>query len=76
MRNELPAIADLNASGAAEVLAETIRNPDGAVAAGAVVFDVDYRFPDAAEFTGMHIHDQVAARSATWNSKWWRPEVS
>ena len=61
--NEVPAIADLNASGAARVLAETIRNPDGTVAAGVVIFDVNYRFPDAVEFTGLHVHDQVAGQN-------------
>jgi uncharacterized protein (TIGR03437 family) len=61
--NEVPAITDLNASGAAQVLAETIRNPDGTVAAGAVVFDVNYRFPDAVDLTGLHIHDQVAGQN-------------
>jgi len=35
----------------------TIRNEDGAIAAGSVNFDVNYRFSAAATFTGLHIHD-------------------
>jgi uncharacterized protein (TIGR03437 family) len=35
----------------------TIRNEDGSIAAGSVFFDVNYRFPSAATFTGLHIHD-------------------
>jgi uncharacterized protein (TIGR03437 family) len=61
--NEVPAVTGLDASGAARVLVETIRNADGSVAAGAVIFDVNYRFPDAVDLIGLHIHDQVAGQS-------------
>ncbi|MBI4876362.1 MAG: CHRD domain-containing protein [Acidobacteria bacterium] len=63
--NEVPAVTGLNASGAAQVTVETIRNADGSVSAGVVTFDVNYRFPDAVEFTGMHIHDQVAGQNGS-----------
>jgi uncharacterized protein (TIGR03437 family) len=35
----------------------TLRSEDGNVSAGTVFFDVNYRFPSAATFTGLHIHD-------------------
>jgi uncharacterized protein (TIGR03437 family) len=35
----------------------TARNEDGSIAAGVVVFDVNYRLPSTATITGLHIHD-------------------
>ena len=54
---EVPPIAGLDASAAALFTAYTIRNDEGRVAAGHIVFDVNHRFVDATEFTGLHIHD-------------------
>jgi uncharacterized protein (TIGR03437 family) len=42
------------------ITVRTIRNEDGSVAGGTVFFDVNYRFPSAATFTGLHIHDAPA----------------
>ncbi|MDQ6705386.1 MAG: IPT/TIG domain-containing protein, partial [Acidobacteriota bacterium] len=38
----------------------TLRGDDGSAIAAAVTFDVNYRFPGAATFTGLHIHDGAA----------------
>jgi uncharacterized protein (TIGR03437 family) len=35
----------------------TIRNEDGSISGGSVFFDVNYQFPGAMTFTGLHIHD-------------------
>lgn len=62
--NEVPAITDLQASAPAVVSAYTARNQDGTAAAGAVVFDINPRFPaGTGNFTGLHIHDQVAGQN-------------
>jgi uncharacterized protein (TIGR03437 family) len=37
-----------------------LRNADGSVAAGAVIFDINHRFPAEVTFTGLHIHDGLA----------------
>jgi uncharacterized protein (TIGR03437 family) len=59
--NETPPISGLAASGTARAVVTTVRNADGSVAAGAVLFDVNYRgFPAGTTFTGFHIHDGVA----------------
>jgi uncharacterized protein (TIGR03437 family) len=48
-----PVVADAPS----EVMVFTLRYEDGNVQAGTVLFDVNYRFPGAANFTAMHIHD-------------------
>jgi uncharacterized protein (TIGR03437 family) len=58
--NEVPAITDVVASAPAVFTAHTIRNADGTVAAGVAIFDVNYRFPGADTFTGLHIHNERA----------------
>ncbi len=58
---ENPPVAGLDASAPANVTAYTIRNTDGQATAGTVIFDVNPRFPAAATFTGLHIHDGKAA---------------
>jgi uncharacterized protein (TIGR03437 family) len=50
----------VTATAPAVVTLHTIRNEDGSVAAGTVFFDVNYRLPGAATFTGLHIHDGLA----------------
>ncbi len=58
--NEVPAVTTVDASAFALVTARTLRGDDGAVQAGFIDFDVSFRFPDAVEFTGLHIHDGLA----------------
>ncbi|MFN7921274.1 MAG: CHRD domain-containing protein [Bryobacteraceae bacterium] len=58
--NEVPSVTGLDASAIADVRLHTLRGEDGAVRAGLVVFDADYRFPGDVEFTGMHVHDGPA----------------
>ncbi len=60
--NEVPAIT-IDASAPAMVTVHTIRSADGTVQAGTVIFDVDPRFPAAATFTGLHIHDGTAGQN-------------
>jgi len=58
--NEVPPIVGLNASTPSVIDVYTVRNPDGTVAGGAVIFDSNPRFPSGTVFSGMHIHDRVA----------------
>lgn len=59
--NETPPITGLSAYGTARAVVFTVRNPDGSVAAGTVLFDVNYRgFPAGTSITGLHIHDGAA----------------
>lgn len=60
--NEVPPV-DIQASAPASFKVNTIRDESGAVIAGRAVFDVNYRFPGAATFTGLHIHDQAAGQN-------------
>jgi uncharacterized protein (TIGR03437 family) len=57
--NEVPPIA-IEAAGPSAVTVHTLRNADGSVAAGAVIFDVNHRMPGDTTFTGLHIHDGAA----------------
>lgn len=56
-QNEVPAVTGLNASAQGLLTVNTLRGNDGSVIAGAVNFDVNYRFPGATTFTGLHIHN-------------------
>ena len=56
-------IDGLTASAPGAVHVYALRNPDGSVPAGAVVFDINPRFPSGTAFSAMHIHDQVAGIS-------------
>jgi uncharacterized protein (TIGR03437 family) len=58
--NEVPPIAGLEASAPSTVTVHTLRNEDGTVAAGHVVFDVNHRFPGETTFTGLHVHDGLS----------------
>ena len=53
--NEIPATA-VDATAPASLTLYTTRNNDGWITGGVSVFDVDYRFPAATQFTGLHIH--------------------
>ena len=57
--NEVPAIP-IEATGPSAVTVYTMRNADGSVAAGTVIFDVNHRMPGDTTFTGLHIHDGAA----------------
>ena len=58
--NEVPPITGLSASAPARVVVNTLRGDDGAVTAAAVTFNVNYRFPGATTFNGLHLHDGTA----------------
>jgi uncharacterized protein (TIGR03437 family) len=60
--NETPPIVGLAAGATTAVTAYTVRNnTDASVAAGLVIFDVNFRgFPAPTTFTGLHIHTGAA----------------
>jgi len=58
--NEVPPIANLDASAESSVTVHTLRNEEGEVVAGTVIFDVNPRFPGETTFTGLHIHNGEA----------------
>jgi uncharacterized protein (TIGR03437 family) len=58
--NEVPPIANLDARAEAAVTVHTLRNAQGGVVAGTVIFDLNPRFPGETTFTGMHIHNGEA----------------
>ncbi len=55
--------ANIQAAGLANVHIFPTRNQAGRVTSATVIFDVNHVFPDATEFTGFHIHRQVAGQS-------------
>src|SRR6185295_3411987 len=57
---EVPAIANLDAEGAALIQVQVTRNNAGAITSGSVTFDVDYRFPAPATITGLEISNGAA----------------
>ncbi|HWQ53195.1 MAG TPA: CHRD domain-containing protein [Bryobacteraceae bacterium] len=57
--NEVPPV-NLAAGAPAVVTVRTVRDENSAIIAGVIDFDVNHRFPGAAEFTGLHIHDAPA----------------
>ncbi len=59
--NETPPITTLTATGTTSVPIYTLRSADGAIVAGTVIFDVNFRgFPAATSFIGLHIHSGAA----------------
>ena len=60
--NEVPALT-LAATAAGALNVYTLRDSKGDVTAGAVIFDYNYRFPGAAQFTGMHVHNGAAGEN-------------
>jgi uncharacterized protein (TIGR03437 family) len=50
----------IEASAPAAIHVYTLRNQDGSVPAGTVIFDINPRFPAGSVLTAMHIHDGVA----------------
>jgi uncharacterized protein (TIGR03437 family) len=61
--NEVPAVTGLTASAPGQISFYTLRNYDGSVAAGTVVFDIDPQFPSSTTFVGMHVHSGAAGSS-------------
>ena len=61
--NEVPPITGVDASAPAVFTAHTIRKADGSVSGGVAIFDVNYRFPAAETFTGLHIHNGSATEN-------------
>lgn len=62
--NEVPPIANLNAIGYGNVTMMALRDPaNGSVQTAAFIFDVNHRFPEAAQFTGFHIHRAPAGQN-------------
>lgn len=58
--NEVPAIADYNASGTATIIAHVVRDASGAITSGTADFHINYRFPGEATIIGLHIHSGAA----------------
>jgi len=58
--NEVPPVTGLQAGAAGNALIHALRDRTGNVTAARFVFDVNYRFPSATTFTGLHIHDAAA----------------
>ena len=58
--NEVPAIADYNASGTATITAHVVRDAAGAITSGTADFHITYRFPGEATIIGLHIHSGAA----------------
>ncbi|MEO7143294.1 MAG: CHRD domain-containing protein, partial [Bryobacteraceae bacterium] len=61
--NETPPVTGFAGSAPSAVGIHTMRNADGTVAAGAVVFDANPRFPAGSQITAMHIHDGPAGQA-------------
>ncbi len=56
--NETPPIAGLTANANTAIHYFLLRNPDGTLAAGTMIFDVNYRgFSAGTTFTGLHVHE-------------------
>jgi len=63
--NETPPVAGLSANAVTSVPVYLLRNADGTVAAGTIIFDVNYRgFPPSTTITGLHIHQGAAGVAA------------
>ncbi|MBZ5726258.1 MAG: CHRD domain-containing protein [Acidobacteriia bacterium] len=59
--NETPPVTGLSATATTQVPIFVVRNADGTIAAGTVVFDVNFRgFPANTTFNNMHIHQGAA----------------
>ena len=58
--NEVPPIAELNASGTGSAFILAVRNAAGMITEGTVRYDVTYSFPGEVTIQGLHIHPGVA----------------
>ena len=54
---EVPRITDLRAQARGNVTFDLVRDANGAITEGEVVFYFNYRFPGPVEIVGLHIHD-------------------
>ncbi|HZO53676.1 MAG TPA: CHRD domain-containing protein [Bryobacteraceae bacterium] len=61
--NEVPAITGLDASGPSLLHVRTLRDAAGAPVAAWMAFDVNYRFPAAIDFQGLHVHTGKAGEN-------------
>lgn len=57
---EVPPVTGFAGSAPSRVTVYTLRNADGSVSAGAVIFDENIQFPAGANVTATHIHDGIA----------------
>ena len=55
--NEVPAVTGINATGVGFIDIRALRDRTGAITAARTNFDFNHRFSEAAEITGLHIHD-------------------
>ncbi|MBL8177546.1 MAG: CHRD domain-containing protein [Bryobacterales bacterium] len=60
--NEVPPLT-LQASAPTVLKIHSLRNQAGDIMAAKVIFDVNTRFPGETNFTGLHIHNQVAGQN-------------
>ena len=58
--NENPPIVGLDANAVSAVRIDLLRDASGAATHALVLYGVNYRFPGATTFTGLHIHDGAA----------------
>jgi uncharacterized protein (TIGR03437 family) len=61
--NEVPPIPGLDARGVGYVRVNTLRDANGDITTGRVVFNVNVRFPGEVTFSGFHIHNQTAGNN-------------
>jgi uncharacterized protein (TIGR03437 family) len=61
--NEVPPVTDVTASAPSAFTLYTARNAEGQVEGGVAIFDVNYRLPGGATFTGLHIHNGTASEN-------------
>lgn len=62
-QNEVPPVTP-DASGSASIRLIADRDASGQIVGGVTVFDVNYRFADPSDVTGLHIHNGVAGVNA------------
>lgn len=61
--NEVPPIANLDASAPSAFSLHSMRDDNGRVIAAVSFYDINFRFPGETQFTGLHIHDGAAGAS-------------
>lgn len=75
--NEVPPLT-IEASAPSVLKIHSLRNQAGEIMAAKVIFDINHRFPGETNFTGLHIHNQVAGQNGpvTVNSNITVPRAS
>ena len=61
--NEVPPVTGLDATGPSLLHVRTMRDAAGAPVAAWMAFDVNYRFPGAIDFQGLHVHTGKAGEN-------------